>query len=156
MTVAAAVLALIALAAFALGFKGSYSRPGEATPAYAGATSAPPSTGDAAPTQARALTEPVAAPTSDQPPVSSAAPKAKPKPKVVDEDAADAAADQAPPRTSHPANTDTGDRNADDNSDSAGDAAPAPRTPASSSRRAAAPRSSAPAPDAIGDLIPPH
>jgi hypothetical protein len=75
-SLAAAILGLIALIGFAVGFKGSFSRPGEIEPRFTAAGA--PSSSMAEPTQAQALTEPTAPLPAE--PSSAAAPKAKPKP----------------------------------------------------------------------------
>lgn len=131
--VAAGVLALISLAAFGVGFKESFVRPGEPAPAYHGP--AVPASGLGEPTTAQALTEPVPISAAEPAPApSSAAPKSASKPKPAANDDEDAAADQlssAKPKSSTPASS-----------------APPRVTPP--------PASAAPPPDTIDDLLPPH
>jgi hypothetical protein len=91
-TVAAAVLGLIALVGFAVGFKGAFSRPGEIEPSF---TTAPGASNLGEPTQARALTEPIAPPVQV---AASSTPKSAAKPKPADDDDDDdTASSSAPP-----------------------------------------------------------
>ena len=125
---AAVVLSVLSLAGFVMGFKDTFSRPGREGSGRIPPPATSPST---PPLPAVALTDttlppPAVEPESSTAPASSAAPAKKPKPKPVEEDAA---ADQINSST------------------------PTERTPASS---AAPPSSAQPAPDAIGDLLPPH
>lgn len=130
--VAAGVLALISLAAFGVGFKESFVRPGEAAPRYNGPAAPASSLGE--PTTAQALTEPVPTSAAEPAPApsSAAAPKSAAKPKPADDE--DAAADQVSSIKAKPL--------------APVSSAPPHVTPP--------PSSAAPAPDSIDDLLPPH